>query len=119
MIIKIVFYLFFSVSGLILIKTGGNGTNFFIKGNIININVSVSILVGLCFYILSFILWITILKEGELSYLFSLVQGLSYICVMISSFAFLHEEFNTYKVVGAIVILLGIMLINYSNININ
>jgi len=116
MIFKIIFYLFFSVGGLVLIKIGGNGTSFLLKGNMINLSVSIPIVLGLCSYVISFLLWITILKEGELSYLFSLVQGLSYICVMISSVVFLHERFTVYKLTGVIIILVGILLINIGNV---
>ncbi|MBW8382153.1 MAG: EamA family transporter [Youngiibacter sp.] len=115
MILKIIFYLFFSVGGLVLIKLGGNGNSLAINNNIVNISFSVPIILGLSFYVVSFLLWITILKEGELSYLFSMIQGISYICVMISSVVFLNEKFTAYKAAGVIVILVGILLINLGN----
>lgn len=105
-------YLICTVSGILLVKLGGKGTEINISSGIMHMNINLLILLGLLLYLVSFLLWIVILKRNELSYIIALTTGISYLLIMISSVAFLNEKFTFYKIVGAVIILIGVMFIN-------
>lgn len=68
------------------------------------------IVIGLIIYILSATLLLFSLKYGELSVIYPLV-GASYIWVAIFSAYFFNETFNTLKIIGIIVIIIGVIFV--------
>lgn len=112
MLINIISYLICTVSGLILIKLGSKDTSFIIKNNSINMNINLLIVLGLLFYIASFLLWITILKNNDLGYIVAITTGLSQVLIVTSSALLFNEKITMFKGVGVGVILVGVILIN-------
>ncbi|MEW6723798.1 MAG: SMR family transporter [Bacillota bacterium] len=69
------------------------------------------ILLGLVCFGTSFIAWIFVLRRLELSVAYPLVS-LSYATVTLLSVVFLHESFTIYKLVGLVLIMLGVVVLN-------
>lgn len=67
------------------------------------------LIIGAALYSLSTILFVPALKNGELSVLYPLVST-TYIWVIILSYKFLKEHINIYKLIGIIVIIVGVVL---------
>jgi len=119
--IAVVIYLIINISGLTLMKQGMSKSSF----DIFNSNtgflsiesiLDFRVVLGSVLYVLSFLTWLYLLKKYDLSYIFPIVTGLSYIGVLTVSFFLLSERFNLIKLVGATLILVGVMLIYKNNI---
>ena len=70
----------------------------------------IKLLIGLVLYSLATLLYIYMLRFGELSVLYPVIS-LSYILVMILSVVFLAESFTYLKLVGTSIIIFGVFLI--------
>ncbi len=114
--IYIILYVIFAVTGSTLLKYGGLSKiakSFIIP--LININVSFITVIGFICYGISFILYTILLNKFDLSFISPLTVALVYILLMITSFLVFKEPFNTYKVMGCILILVGIIIMIKGN----
>lgn len=111
-VILIIFYLAFSTFGLALIRLGASSTNVTLSSHILNLSVNLYTLGGLFLYVCSFVTWVTLLQRFKLSYIMPVVTGISYICVLLAGFFILHESINKFQMIGAAVILIGVVLMN-------
>lgn len=109
---SIILYLICTVAGLVLIKLGSNNTSVFLKHNILSININAVLILGFVFYVVSFILWIKILKGNNLSYIVPLTTGLSQVLILVCSFFIFKENFTLLKLFGIMIVLVGVMVIN-------
>lgn len=69
------------------------------------------ILVGLVLFGTSFLLWIKVLTQAELSYAYPMVS-LGYVNVVLLSYFLLQETFTWNKLIGTAIIIIGILVIN-------
>lgn len=92
--------------GQLFLKLGSG--NFIVSFNQIAFDWRVAL--GVAFYGLSSVLFIIALKYGNLSILYPMIAT-SYIWVSLLSFFVLREAFNTYKIMGLVAILIGVVLI--------
>lgn len=67
---------------------------------------------GLFFYIASFLLSLSIMKEENLSIFYSVSSGLAYIFVGLLSYFILKEYMPVIRIMGMGFIFLGILLMN-------
>lgn len=112
MVFNIISYLICTVSGLLFIKLGSKDTELIVKNHAISMNISLLIVLGLLFYIASFLLWIKILKNNDLGYIVALTTGLSQVLIISVSAIFLDERITMFKGLGIAVTLVGVVLIN-------
>ena len=113
--IIIIIYICLSISGLVLMKLGGNpGTISMSDGNI-NLGISPISLVGFLFYIGSFFLFTRMVVMFELSYIMPLTTGIVQVLSLICSKIIFKEEFTTTGIIGAIIIIVGVVVINWKN----
>lgn len=110
-IITLVVYIFFTISGLTLIKLGGVQQLTISSGKIL-LKLDIKTLLGILCYIVSFIVYILLISKFQLSYIMPLTTGLVYIFVLITSVIFLKEKIDISQWVGAGVILIGIIIMN-------
>lgn len=68
------------------------------------------VLIGLCLYGLSLIVWLIILSRMELTFAYPLLS-LSVVFVSIISWLFMEETFNAYRLSGMILTIVGAWLI--------
>ncbi|MGB9680626.1 MAG: EamA family transporter [Minisyncoccia bacterium] len=118
MTLYIVLYLIFSISGLILMKKGLmntsiNGISGLVKSffNIQFLLAHWQFILGAMCYILSFLTWMFLLSKKELSLIYPLTVSIVYIAIMISSVLIFKEQFTLYKIIGVVLIGLGILFL--------
>lgn len=114
MIVKIIVYLILTVSGLMLIKLGGSSDSINIAFNKININISYLSLMGMIFYVMSFLTWISIVKDNEISFIFPIANGLVTVMTVIGGIVILNEKVSLIQWTGIICIIVGVFIINFS-----
>ncbi|NWG04945.1 MAG: EamA family transporter [Syntrophaceae bacterium] len=68
-------------------------------------------IVGLLLYILSFLAWLILLSKKQLTTIFPLLAGLSYASIIIASVLFLKEEIDLFKIIGIVLIGVGILFV--------
>lgn len=68
------------------------------------------ILSAIVLYSFGFFLWLFILIKFELSYVFPLM-AIIYILILLFSWFFLKEDINTLRVIGTLLIALGILIV--------
>lgn len=69
-----------------------------------------SLMIGLVCYSISMILYILVLKYGEVSVLYPII-ALSYIWVMFMSVWFLGSQITLFKSIGVLLIIIGVVCI--------
>ena len=112
-IILIVVYLLLSVSGLVLVKLGGNpGTVSMAEGNI-NFGMSPISLIGFICYIGSFLLYMKLVVMFDLSYITPVITGTVQILTLIASKVVFKEDITTQGIIGASIIIAGLIIMNW------
>ena len=117
LIFLILLYLLLSATGLLLIKAGFNQFHFetyhleeyrrFVKYALHH----PGFIFGFFLYIFSFLSWLILLSKKQLSFIFPIVTGLGYASLIIASFLFLREEIDLFKVIGIVLIGIGILFV--------
>lgn len=112
-ILLIILYCVFTVTGLILFKYGSNQAFIFIiKSNLLQIKLSVFSIIGLCFYILSFFIYVLLIPKYNLSYIIPFTSALTYLSIFLLSIFILKENITMISILGALIVFVGIILIN-------
>jgi multidrug transporter EmrE-like cation transporter len=68
------------------------------------------IIIGAIFYVASSVFFIIVLKITDLSIAYPMTS-MSYIFITILSYHFLKEKMNKYKIIGILLIILGVVLV--------
>lgn len=112
----LIIYIVSSVIGLILIKMGGSDLSLNLNNHILNFSIGIKSLLGFCFYILSFFLWMLILSKSEikLSIIVPVVTVIIQTLVIISGVLIFKEKINNIQLLGIFLAILGIVLIAYT-----
>lgn len=112
-ILLVVIYLILTVSGLILMKKGGNAGSISISAGEFNFNISLISCLGLICYICSFLLFTRIVMMFEnVSYISPICTGISQVMIIIASWLFLKEKLTGLSIGGAALIIAGIVIMN-------
>jgi len=114
----IILYLILTISGLVLMKSGLaqtqlGGLTELIR-NLINFKFLLShwkFVLGMICYAASFLTWMFLLSKKELSLIYPLTVSIVYVAIMISSVVFFKEQFTLYKIIGVVLIGLGILFL--------
>jgi len=99
-------YALISSLGLTLMKKGLNST-------VIGLGMMKSPLLasGFFLYLFSFILWLKILKENELSFAFPIASAALFFFVSLFSSYLLHEHISNLKIAGMVLIITGLFFV--------
>ncbi len=111
--ILICVYLVLTVSGLILMKKGGNPGSIGVENGTFNFGISLVSLLGLVCYLCSFLLFTRLVVMFDLSYIMPVTTGIVQILTLISSYAIFKEEFSWKAVIGASLVIIGILIMNW------
>lgn len=76
---------------------------------------SLPLLGGYCLYGLSTALLVLALRDGELSLLYPVI-ALTYVWVTVLSVVFFQETVNTFKMIGILVIMSGVVVLGRSGV---
>lgn len=114
-ILLILISVFLGSLGQVLLKVGAGklGTISFVHpiAEALRIIFTPHVLIGLAFFGTSFLLWVKVLTDSELSYAYPMVS-LGYVLVAVLSYFLFHESFTFNKVFGIALIIAGVLMIN-------
>jgi drug/metabolite transporter (DMT)-like permease len=106
-------YLIFTVSGLILMKIGGEQLTFKINVNKLSLEIGWLSLLGIFFYMISFILWISILPKYNLNFLVPFTVGIVQILSLLAATLIFKESLTGLKLIGIILVICGVVVMNF------
>ena len=109
--ILVALYIAASVSGLFMMKLGGE-MQFAILDGQLRAQVGLQNLLGILLYCVSFVLYLTILPKFDLSYIFPLCTGIVYILIIGFSRFILKETITTLQMGGIVLVLIGVIIMN-------
>lgn len=106
--------IFLGSTGQFLFRLGmlqyGEVTTFSLWKNFWQIIFTAPIMLGFMLFGFSSVLWLVVISRWELSYAYPLV-ALGYLMVIFYGTVFLHETLTMPKIVGSILILIGISIL--------
>lgn len=111
-IVLVLVYLFCSILGLILMKKGGNAGSVALNNGNVGLSINLISFVGLLFYIVSFLLYTKVVTTFDLSYIIPIITGVSQILILLASWGILKETISKQGIIGAIIIIIGIIVMN-------
>lgn len=111
--VLILVYLVLTVAGLVFMKLGGNPGTLALKDGTITLGMSVVSGIGFICYLCSFLLFTRIVVMFDLSYIYPIVTGVVQILTLIASAVVFKEHMSVQSVIGAIIIIAGIIIMNF------
>lgn len=97
------------VTGQTLWKLGATGKEVHSLGQLLRLFLSPYVIAGLTVYAFASVLWIYILNKGELSYVYP-IQSTAFIFAIIIGTTIFKEALTPTKVIGVLVICLGVFI---------
>lgn len=116
-ILIIPIYVLLSVSGLILMKLGGNTGTLAIKDNNISLAMNMISALGFVCYIGSFLLFTRIVIMFDVSYIFPICTGIVQVIALIGCALVLKEKITIESIIGTALIIGGILVMNFKKGN--
>ena len=106
-------YVLFSVSGLLIIKIASTAesTKSFVVP-LLNFKVSWLSILGIICYGISFCLYLGVVSNFKLGVIIPLIGGIVNIAILASSTFLLKENIGPKAIIGAVVIIVGIVIMN-------
>ena len=111
--VLILFYLILTVSGLVFMKLGGNPGSLAVKDGTMTFGLSIVSGIGFICYLCSFILFTRIVTIFDLSYIFPIITGIVQILTLVASAIVFKEKMSVQAIIGAAIIIVGIILLNW------
>ncbi len=111
----VLIYLILTIAGLVLIKKGANPGSLAIENGNLNFGINLISLLGFICYICSFLLYTRIVVMFDLSYIVPLTTGIVQILTLISSYVIFKEEISVKAIIGASIIIIGIIIMNWKS----
>ncbi|MCX8075005.1 MAG: hypothetical protein N2749_05415 [Clostridia bacterium] len=108
----VIIYLILTISGLIFMKLGGNPGTIGLKNSTISMDMSLVSGLGFICYIASFLLFTRIVIMFDLSYIFPICAGVVQVATLIASYYVFKEKISMYGILGASLIIIGIIIMN-------
>lgn len=109
----VICYLILTMSGLVLMKLGGNTGTISINSGEVSFGISPISLVGFICYIGSFLLFTKMVVMFDLSYILPLCTGITQVLTLIFSKVIFKENISIQGLIGASIIILGIIIMNW------
>lgn len=110
--ILVLVYLILTISGLVLMKLGGNPGTVAMKEGTLTLGVSIISGIGLLCYLCSFLTFTRIVVMFDLSYIFPICTGIVQIASLIASAIVFKENITMQSAIGASIIIVGIIIMN-------
>ena len=111
--VLVIAYLVLTISGLIFMKLGGNPGTLDFKDGTITLGMSAISGFGFICYLCSFLLFTRIVVMFDLSYIFPICTGIVQILTLIASAVIFKENITMQSAIGASIIIIGIIIMNY------
>ena len=111
--IGLLIYVCMSAAGLTMIKIGTSRESTLLLDTAgFDLKLSWILVIGLCVYVLSFLMSIVVMKRMNLTIFYPMSAGLIYILVSLAGFLVLKETFTIQQLIGMGIILTGIVVMN-------
>ena len=112
-IITVIIYALISVAGLTLVKLGSNNPLSFVASqNGFSFGTGWITLLGLVLYIVSFLIYMTLIAKNNLTYITPVSSAVVYILTMVVSLVVFREQVTSIQWIGWCLILVGVVLMN-------
>lgn len=112
-IILIAIYTVLTISGLVLMKKGGNPGTVTVQNGDITLGMNLISLAGFICYICSFLLFTRIVVMFDLSYIMPICTGIVQVITLIASYFVFKEQISKQGVIGAALVIIGIVVMNF------
>lgn len=111
--IIIAVYLVLSLAGVFLFKIGCQ-KDFLVSVStgVFSLHISLMSLLGLLCYAISFLLYMFLVSRLDMTYLVPITTGITYILTFVLSVMILKETVTVNKIIGSVLILVGVIVIN-------
>ena len=110
--ILVILYILLTITGLVLMKLGGNTGSILIENMSFSFTMNFISLIGFISYILSFLLFTNIVVKFDLSYIMPITSGLIQVLTLLSGFFIFNEVISTKGIIGASLVICGIIVMN-------
>jgi multidrug transporter EmrE-like cation transporter len=111
-ILLIIIYVVLTLSGLVLMKKGGNPGKVSISKKDINLSMSPVSALGFVCYLCSFLLFTKIVVMFDLSYIMPIVTGVVQVMTLVVANIVFKEKIDKKAIIGASLVILGIVVMN-------
>ena len=105
-------YIVLTISGLVFMKLGGNPGTISFRDGSFAFSMSTVSAIGFVCYICSFLLFTRIVVLFDLSFIYPLTTGIVQIVTLIASYFVFKEKISVTGIVGAILVIIGIIVMN-------
>ncbi len=107
-------YVLFSVSGLLIIKIASTAesTKSFVVP-LLNFKVSWLSILGIICYGISFCLYLGVVSNFNIGFIIPLLGGVVNVLILLASTFILREGLGLKSIIGALIIVVGIMVMNF------
>ena len=112
-IVFVIIYLILTLCGLIFMKLGGNSGSFLFNSGNITFSINWISLIGFICYLCSFLLFTKIVIMFDLSYIMPIVTGIVQIAILVASKIIFKEAITINGLIGAIIVIVGIIIMNW------
>lgn len=106
-------YLLLTMSGLILMKIGGNTGKFAFNNGDVNFEINMISLLGFICYIGSFFVYTRMIVMFDLSFITPICTGIVQILTLIASRVIFKESISIQGIIGASIIIIGLLIMNW------
>lgn len=114
MIVVVALYILLSVGGLVIFKLGSaKELSFGLTNGSLHLQMNLLVILGLLLYAISFLLYMFAVSKLDLSYITPICTGSVYILTFIAAKVVFDEQITSFHYVGALLILCGVLLINF------
>lgn len=108
-----ILYIFFTMSGLILMKLGGGQLNLGVKDGRFEFAIGFKLFIAFIMYAISFIIWSNIIAKSDLTYIVPLSSAITNILSVIVGIFLFKESLSMMQIVGIVVATVGIVMMNF------
>ena len=106
-------YIILTISGLTLMKVGGNSGELAIENGNMNLNIRLISLAGLLCYLCSFLLFTRLVVIFDLSYIMPLTTGIVQVITLVVSKVVFKENLTWQAIIGASLVIIGVLIMNW------
>lgn len=112
-ILIILVYTLLSVSGVVFFKLGSTQElTLEVTASAFCLKISWLSILGLVFYVISFLIYMGLVAKTDLGYLVPVCTGVVYLMTLSASVLIFKESFTATDIVGSLLILGGVILMN-------
>jgi len=105
-------YICLTTLGMIFIKMGSADNSVKLQGSLFSLTLNLKFLLGLFFYIISFLLFTVVLARFNLSVIYPMAGGIVMVLSVLAGALLLKETLTIQNIIGAAVIVIGVVIMN-------